>query len=804
MPSTFLPGDAHPPEEALRTYAAGCLEPAEAADLETHLAACTACCALVADTPPDSFLTVLQQVHSAAATPAEGLAPGPAPDPAADPAAPPVPGYTLLRELGRGGMGVVYEAVHGVMGRRVAVKLLHPEFLRHPAAVARFRQEVRAASRLSHPNLVTAFDAGRAGDRHFLAMELVEGESLADLLGRRGPLPVAEACALVRQAALGLEHAHRGGLVHRDVKPHNLMVAAGATVKVLDFGLAALVSERPAEGGATGPNAVLGTPDYMAPEQAEDARAADARADVYSLGCTLFHLLTGQAPFAGQTVLLKLLAHRREERPSARALRPEVPAGLDAVLRRALARRPQERFGSAAALAEALAPFTDPEYQPAAAARAPRRLRRPRLFACIALALLLTGLASAAGVIRLSAGRDREVVIETDDPEVEVVVRGERIVRIADPRTGRTYQLDRADLSLTRADDPDGLRVTLDGRHEVVLKRNGRRIATVRVARAPAAKETKADEAVGQVRMFFANQGLLGRAHFLPDGRRALVSGNPAGLWDVQTGRKLRALKAKPDWFNWVTAVSPDGRRALLGTHLWDLETGQELRTLEGGSTTTYVLWDVRFSPDGRRAVFASHKDPAKAIDTVWLCDVETGKRVRRFGKGESARSVAFSPDGTRIAAGHALTSDNDPGVIRVYEVETGSAVRAFALPSVAGCLAFSRDGKRLLSANSRTIRLWDLETGAELKRFEGHTGGVEWVAFTPDGRRIISAGADGTVRVWDVADGKERCCFRGHAGGVQGVSVSPDGRHALSGSWDGTLRLWRLPGRRRSGPTAG
>jgi Tol biopolymer transport system component len=791
MPSPFPTGDAHPPEEALRTYAAGCLEPAKAADLENHLAGCTACCALVAETPPDSFLTQLQQARDPAGVPAERPAAVPEPGAAPDPGAPPVPGYAVLRELGRGGMGAVYEAFHSALGRRVAVKLLHPEFLRHPAAVARFRREVRAAGRLVHPNLVTAFDAGQAGDRHFLAMELVEGENLADLLGRRGPLPVAEACALVRQAALGLEHAHRGGLVHRDVKPHNLMRAADGTVKVLDFGLAALASDRPADGGSTGPNAVLGTPDYMAPEQAEDARAADARADVYSLGCTLFHLLTGRAPFAGRTVLLKLLAHRGDERPSACALRPEVPAALDAVLRRALARRPGERFGAAAELAEALAPFTDPDYRPGPPAR---RTRRPRLVAGIVLALLLAGLTGAAGVIRLSAGKGREVVIETDDPGIQVVIQGERIVRIVDPKTGKAYRLDRDDLTLSLADGPNGLQVTLDGRQAVVLKRAGERIATVRLAKSPAARDAAADEAVGQVRMVFGKQGLLGRVHFLPDGRRALVSGNPAGLWDVRTGRKVRELTCKFDWFHWVTAVSPDGRRALLGTHLWDLETGKELRTLEGGSTRTYVLWDVRFSPDGRRAVFASHKDPDRAIDTVWMCDVETGKLVRRFGKGEGARTVAFSPDGTRIAAGHALTTDGEASVIRVYEVETGNEVRAFDVPGGTNCLAFSRGGKRLLSANSRTIRLWDLQSGAVLKRFEGHTAGVEWAVFTPDGRRIVSAGADGTVRVWEVAGGRECCCFQGHAAGVLGVSVSPDGRHALSGSRDGTLRLWRLP----------
>jgi tRNA A-37 threonylcarbamoyl transferase component Bud32 len=322
---------------------------------------------------------------------------------------PRLPGFEVVRELGRGGMGVVYEAVHTVMGRRVAVKLIHPELLRHPSTVARFRRETRAAARLAHPNLVTAFSAGQAGDRHFLAMELLEGDTLADLLRRAGPLPVAQACEYVRQAALGLQYAHEAGLVHRDVKPHNLMRAADGTVKVLDFGLAALAGDHPAAGGQTAPHTVMGTADYMAPEQAEDARAADARADVYGLGCTLFHLLTGQAPFPAGTTMQKLLAHRRQAPPSARALRPEVPAGLDAVLRRALAKRPGRRFRSAGALAEALRPFTDPN-RPAEPSESAGRRRRRLLLAGVGVPLLLAAL-GVAMIVRPGTGKDQAATV---------------------------------------------------------------------------------------------------------------------------------------------------------------------------------------------------------------------------------------------------------------------------------------------------------------------------------------------------------------------------------------------------------
>src|SRR5262249_39448581 len=202
-------------------------------------------------------------------------------------------------------------------------KVINRCFTANAASVERFRREVRAAARLSHPNIVTAYDAENAGDTHFLVMEFIEGTSLGCLVKERGPLPVDQACDYVRQAALGLQHAHERGMVHRDVKPDNLILTPDGTVKVLDFGLAALTAER--GGGRTGENVVRGRPDYLAPEQAEDARNADGRADVYSLGCTLFQLLTGSVPYPAETALKRILAHREKPLPQIRQVRPEVP-----------------------------------------------------------------------------------------------------------------------------------------------------------------------------------------------------------------------------------------------------------------------------------------------------------------------------------------------------------------------------------------------------------------------------------------------------------------------------------------------
>src|SRR6266540_3709976 len=238
------------------------------------------------------------------------------------------PRYQILQLVGLGGMGAVYKAEHRLMGRLVALKVISPELIRDASAAPRFRQEVRAAARLTHPNIVTAFDAEEAGGCHFLVMEYVEGVNLARLVQAKGPLSVARTCGFLRQAALGLQYAHELGMVHRDIKPHNLMVTSQGQIKILDFGLARfareqnrLVSQEITERRITLVGEVIGTPDYLAPEQARDACGVDARADLYSLGCTAYFLLTGQVPFPADTALQKLFLQCEQEPVPVEALR---------------------------------------------------------------------------------------------------------------------------------------------------------------------------------------------------------------------------------------------------------------------------------------------------------------------------------------------------------------------------------------------------------------------------------------------------------------------------------------------------
>ncbi len=243
--------------------------------------------------------------------------------------------YVVLDKLGQGGMGQVYKAQHRKMKRIVAIKMLPSSATKSPDAVKRFQREVEAAAKLSHPNIVTAHDADEANGVNFLVMEHVDGQDLSALVKGRGPLSLAQAVDCAVQAANGLEYAHRQGVVHRDIKPSNLLLDKGGTVKILDMGLARIEDAvGGADDGLTHSGQVMGTLDYMAPEQAFDTHHADARSDIYSLGCTLHYLLTGRAPFAGDSMTQKILAHREQPVPSLRPCGRTCPSGSTGCFRR--------------------------------------------------------------------------------------------------------------------------------------------------------------------------------------------------------------------------------------------------------------------------------------------------------------------------------------------------------------------------------------------------------------------------------------------------------------------------------------
>ena len=257
-------------------------------------------------------------------------------------------------------MGVVYLAHNKLMGRPEVLKVVGRDLVERPGVLDRFLREIRSAAMLHHANIVTAYSAMRLGQSLVLAMEYVEGLDLAQMVKTKGPLPIAHACSFIHQAALGLQHAHERGMVHRDIKPANLILARDgkkAIVKVLDFGLAKVTSEGQADPGLTREGQMLGTPDYIAPEQIRNAQSADIRADVYSLGCTFYYILTGGPPFRGDHLWDVYQAHFSMEASPLNLVRPEVPAELAAVVAKMMAKEPQQRFQVPAEVANALAPF---------------------------------------------------------------------------------------------------------------------------------------------------------------------------------------------------------------------------------------------------------------------------------------------------------------------------------------------------------------------------------------------------------------------------------------------------------------
>ena len=369
-----VPPSPHPTDQALESFGLGKLDESSARVVADHLEGCPGCRTRAAEATSDAFLGRLREIHRPSADRIEGGSPdrataGPPRDGAPSPPLSAItlpPGlanhhdYRIQRELGRGGMGVVYLAHNSMMGRDEALKVIGRQIMERPGVLERFQREIRAVGQLHHPNIVAAYSAFRIEGGLVFAMEYVEGLDLSRLVKSKGPLPVAHAAYFAQQAALGLQHAHERGMVHRDIKPENLMLTSNGkarVVKVLDFGLARANRERKVDGGLTVEGQTLGTPDFMAPEQILSALDVDIRADIYSLGGTLYYLLTGRPPFPSNSPYDIYQAHISRDLEPLNEVRPEIPAELAALVTKMMAKEPSRRFQTPGEVAQALAPF---------------------------------------------------------------------------------------------------------------------------------------------------------------------------------------------------------------------------------------------------------------------------------------------------------------------------------------------------------------------------------------------------------------------------------------------------------------
>jgi WD40 repeat protein/serine/threonine protein kinase len=758
-----------------------------------------------------------------------------------------IPGYELRRELGHGGMGVVYEARQVALDRLVAVKLFRADLHAGEDELARFRGDAEVVARLAHPHIVAIYDIGEAGGRPFFALELVEGGSLADTI-EGTPQPARQAAKLVAVLARAMHFVHQRGIVHRDLKPANMLLVssdrpeavqlgstpedvAGYEPKITDFGLAKRLDLGV---GRTQPGAILGTPSYMAPEQAGGRNKEIGPAtDVYALGATLYELLTGRPPFRAGTPLDTMLQVISDEPVPPARLNPMVPRDLETVCLKCLEKEPARRYATAEELAADLGRFLDGEPVVARPVSGVERgLRWARRHPAA------TGLIAASGVALLAL--------------VGLAVAGYYTMWLNDAREGEKAQRERADgllyfMSIERAHsawrendvkradeilagcDPalrnwewgylyrlchSDLR-TFRGHTDAVVavawSSDGSRLASASVDKTVKIWDVQTGEEVLSLQGY---TGAVGGMAFSPDGTRLASASYDRGatnkpgevkLWDARTGQELRTLLGHTGGVRGV-AWSPDGTRLASASYdktvkVWDTKTGQEVLSLQGH---TEAVMGVAWSPDGKRLASASDgylglREGVFAEVKVW--DAKNGQEVLTpEGHMAPVCGVVWSPDGARLASawpGQRRSDFPSPveGGVTIWDAKTGREMLTLKEhPGAVNGIALSPDGTHLASAGgweNPIVMVRDSHTGQEVLTLKGHTGAVNSVAFSPDGKRLASASVDRTVKVWEVEWGQEALVLKGHTDEVQGVAWSPDGRRLASASWDKTVKVW-------------
>jgi WD40 repeat protein/tRNA A-37 threonylcarbamoyl transferase component Bud32 len=732
--------------------------------------------------------------------------------------------YELLGEIARGAMGIVYKARDRKLNRIVALKMTRAGQLASGNEMRRFQAEAEAAAQLDHPHIVPVYEVGEADGLQYISMAFVEGQSLATRV-EAGPLAPREAAALIRPVAEAVAFAHAHGVIHRDLKPGNILLDAAGQPRVTDFGLA---KRTDTDSMLTQAGQVVGTPSYMPPEQAEGKNdQVGPLADVYSLGATLYRLVTGRPPFQAANVVETLKQVVEREPAAPRSLNDAVDRDLNTIVLKCLEKRPERRYASATELAEDLRRYLDRrpiQARPAGAVeKAVRWCRRNPIVAASLAGIAAVGMAAFVAIswsyVRAEQARQREstqreladqarrdaerkqqaerweryrsnLVAATSALELNNVGAAGAALDVA-PKEYRQWEWDHL---YHRLDAADAVLSAGTDFSRVLFSAHGERVATLDAKFRPRLWDIATRKELDTLR----DAGMPWLLRISPDARVVLynrgdvVLGTAAVARDRQTFRLARATTA-------VDGFSPDGKLWATGIEnkdiqIWDTETGQLLRQLHGHEDRPYGL---AFSGDGRYLASAGDHDR-----TVRVWEVETGKTVHILEHTDRAYGVVFSPDGKRL-----LTVEFFPAnTVRLWDVSSGKLLGTMRGHSnEVRAYTFSPDGKRIATgAWDQTICLWDGHAGNHLATLKGHRGWINSVDFNADGTRLISASQDQTVRLWDVATGELLSVLHGHKGDVVDARFSADARTIISGSADGSIRLWDAQRAERRGVLRG
>ena len=859
----------HPSADTLQAFSLGKLTDAAASDsVLLHIETCADCRDQVVALSGDSFLERLREARwrtnlpdvnaessdkRASAKATAGIS-----------TTPPViknlpielrdhPQYEVQRELGRGGMGVVYLARNKLMDRLEVLKVLNKKMLDRSGAGERFLREIRSAAKLSHPNVVVAHNAMQLGELLVFAMEYVPGEDLAQVVKTSGgPLPVLRACYYVQQTALGLQHAFEKGMVHRDIKPHNLILLKQDkkhVVKILDFGLAKARIEGETQHDLTGAGQMLGTPDYMAPEQWVDAATADIRADIYSLGCTLYFLLSSHAPFKGGSLPEIWEAHETKTAQPLNEVRSDVPPELAAVAAKMMAKKAAERYQQPIEVAQTLLPFikaavkgassvsisrpssvtevvtkepakpgvkshesaqevrretlaegpstmgegrknpATPSSQPAGAkSAANRRSLYVAGGVTVLLMFVVLGLL-ASGLFKVKT-KDGIIVLENLPTDADVLVDGEKVTVAWGP--------DRKEAQISVKPGTHKIVATSRGvkviGEEVEIVDGGSKVITARLE-----PMSKVAQPASQQMEFHKTEDKGTQHANVGDSKQSAIrvlEGHEGPVRHLLfTPDGLRLVSASNTYHEWRTGdrLGHDPGKDT-GLKVWSVESGRVIRKLLINDNFGFGLQGIGLSGDGRFVAACTGWDwnSVTTYPRVHVWDIASGTRIHYFVPPGNAtmRAVGFSADGKTLYAARSFFGLHSWSLSEGPESGSLDIEDGTQGPGRPLCSIFTQGCRyNVGGAWNNAVKVWNRETRSG-KTLSGHKKVPTGVAMSPDETRVVSCADDFSVRMWELESGRQIYSLDNLDSNVVSVVFSNDGKRFLTGGEDGIVRL--------------